>query len=96
MTSTRTTGSRSGAWAPAAASVILDVFNLFNNNEKLEADQDYTYEGQSNFELWQAPSNLDEFGNPKYNPNLPASPYYNAAALRQNPRSMQIGFKFTF
>jgi hypothetical protein len=56
--------------------VILDVFNLFNNNEVLEEDQDYTFEGDENFHLWADESNLDEFGNPKFNPSLPASPFY--------------------
>ena len=54
--------------AGRSISVILDVFNLFNNNEQLEADQDYTYEGQSDFELWQAPSNLDRVRQPEVQP----------------------------
>ena len=77
-------------------SVILDVFNLFNKNDVLEEDQDYTFEGDENFHLWADESNLDQFGNPKFNPSLPASPFYRQAALRQSPRAMQIGFKFTF
>jgi hypothetical protein len=73
------------------------VFNLFNLHEVLEVDQDYTYEGDDNFAgLWDADSNLDSFGNPRFNPNLPRSPFFGTPILYQNPRSMQIGFKFTF
>ncbi len=82
--------------AGRSISVILDVFNLFNRNEELEVDQDYTYEGQDTFNQWVVDSNLDQFGNPQFNPDLPVSPYYGQAALRQSPRAMQIGFKFTF
>ena len=82
--------------AGRSISVILDVFNLFNSNEILEQDQDYTYEGDENFHLWADDSNLDEFGNPSFNPSLPASPFYKQSSLRQSPRAMQIGFKFTF
>ena len=77
-------------------SVILDVFNLFNQNGVLEVDSDYVYEGQSTFNQWVVPSNLDEFGNPMYNANLPRSPFYGSPILRQAPRSVQIGFKLTF
>jgi outer membrane receptor protein involved in Fe transport len=77
-------------------SVILDVFNLFNNNEQLEVDQDYTYEGDPNFHLWTEESNLDAYGNPQFNSSLPSSPFYKTASLRQSPRAMQVGFKFTF
>jgi outer membrane receptor protein involved in Fe transport len=79
-----------------SVSVIVDVFNLFNRNEVLEVDQDYTYEGQDTFDQWVVPSNLDQFGNPRFNPNLPVSPFYGTPILFQAPRSMQIGFKFTF
>ena len=58
-------------------SVILDVFNLFNRNAVLERDSDYVYEGMDGIEAWQAESNLDAFGNPKFNPSLPASPHFN-------------------
>jgi outer membrane receptor protein involved in Fe transport len=78
-------------------SLILDVFNLFNNHEAMEVDQDYAYEGMPGFSnTWGASSNLDEFGNPKYNSSLPASTFYGTPILFQNPRSMQIGLKFTF
>ena len=77
-------------------SVILDVFNLFNRNTTMERDSDYVYEGMDGIEAWQAESNLDAFGNPKFNPSLPASPYFNTPILFQAPRSMQVGVKFTF
>ena len=77
--------------------MILDVFNLFNSNEILEQDQDYIYEGMDELpRCGPTDSNLDEFGNPSFNPSLPASPFYKQSALRQSPRAMQIGFKFTF
>ena len=78
-------------------SLILDVFNLFNNHELLEVDQDYAYEGMPGFSnTWGASSNLDEFGNPQFNSNLPSSTFYGTPILYQNPRSVQIGLKFTF
>jgi hypothetical protein len=77
-------------------SIILDVFNVFNRNEVLERDQDYIYEGMDGIEAGQVESNLDAFGNPRFNPNLPASPYFNTPILFQAPRSMQVGVKFTF
>jgi outer membrane receptor protein involved in Fe transport len=77
-------------------SVILDVFNLFNNHETLEVDQDYIYEGMENFDPWTASSNLDAYGNPKYNSALPASGFYKTPILFQTPRSVQFGVKFTF
>ena len=77
-------------------SVILDVFNLFNNHEVLEVDQDYIYEGMDNFSPWAAAGNLDAFGNPRFNANLPTSPFFNTPILWQSPRSVQVGFKFTF
>ena len=85
-----------GLGATRHVSVILDVFNLFNQNGVLEVDSDYVYEGQSTFNQWVVPSNLDEFGNPMYNANLPRSPFYGSPILRQSPRSVQIGFKLTF
>ena len=77
-------------------SIILDVFNVFNRNEMLERDQDYIYEGMDGIEAWQAESNLDAFGNPKFNSSLPKSPYFDTPILFQAPRSMQVGVKFTF
>jgi outer membrane receptor protein involved in Fe transport len=78
-------------------SVVLDIFNLFNRNQVMEVDQDYAYEGMPGFDdTWAAASNLDAFGNPKFNANLPASKFYKTPILRQAPRSMQVGFKFTF
>jgi outer membrane receptor protein involved in Fe transport len=80
-----------------AVSVVLDVFNVFNRNQVLEHDQDYIYEGWAGFEgAWDVDSNLDSFGNPRFNANLPASPFFNTPILFQNPRSVQVGVKFTF
>jgi hypothetical protein len=77
-------------------SVVLDVFNLFNQHQTLETDQDYIYEGMTNFGAWEVASNLDAFGNPKFNPNLPRSSFFNTPILFQAPRSVQVGVKFTF
>ena len=77
-------------------SVIVDIFNVFNQHEVLEADQDYIYEGMDGIEAWEVPSNLDEFGNPKFNANLPSSSFYGTPILFQAPRSVQLGLKFTF
>ena len=77
-------------------SIVLDVFNLFNNHGVLEVDQDYVYEGMDNILDWEAESNLDASGNPKYNPNIPGSTFYKTPSLFQLPRTMQLGFKFTF
>jgi outer membrane receptor protein involved in Fe transport len=79
-----------------SVSVVVDVFNLFNSNKVMEVDQDYIYEGMDNFGPWEAASNLDAFGNPKFNANLSKSSFFNTPILRQAPRSMQVGFKFTF
>ena len=48
------------------------------------------------FAVWETPSNLDEFGNPKYNASLPNSTYYGTPILFQAPRSVQVGLKLTF
>jgi hypothetical protein len=79
-----------------AISVILDAFNVFNRHEVLEVDQDYIYEAMDGIEAWTAPSNLDSFGNPQFNPSLPASPFYNTPILYQSPRSLQLGIKLAF
>jgi outer membrane receptor protein involved in Fe transport len=77
-------------------SVILDVFNVFNQHEVLEVDQDYIYEGMNGIAAWEVPANLDEFGNPKFNASLPASSFFGTPILFQAPRSVQLGLKFTF
>lgn len=79
-------------------SIIVDVFNVFDNDEALEVDQDYVYEGMDPdvFSQWTDPSNLDEFGNPKYNASLPHSEYYGTPILFQAPRRVQIGVKYSF
>lgn len=77
-------------------SLVLDVFNLLNRHSTLEVDQDYVYEGMANSDPWFADSNLDAYGNPKYNTNLTGSSFYKTPILFQAPRSVQIGFKFTY
>jgi hypothetical protein len=76
--------------------VVLDVFNVFNRNEVLENDQDYIYEGMTGFSAWEVSSNLDTFGNPRFNPNLARSPFFDTPILFQNPRSVQLGFNLRF
>lgn len=81
-------------------SLIVDIFNVFDNDETLEVDQDYIYEAARDlggaYEGWFEDENLDSFGNPQFNPNLPASPFYKSAILIQSPRSVQVGVKFTY
>ena len=77
-------------------SVVLDAFNLFNRHGILEVDQDYVYEGMDNILDWEADSNLDASGNPKYNPNIPGSTFYKTPSLFQLPRTFQLGLKLTF
>jgi outer membrane receptor protein involved in Fe transport len=81
-------------------SVIVDIFNVTDNDGALELDPDYVYEAMVDLgpehAAWFDDANLDEFGNPNFNPNLPASPYYKAPLLRQSPRSVQVGLKFAF
>jgi hypothetical protein len=79
-------------------SVILDVFNLLNRHGTLELDQDYIYEGidPAIWDRWTVESNLDAYGNPKYNASLPKSSFYKTPILFQAPRSVQIGVKFTY
>jgi len=77
-------------------SIIVDAFNVLNKHETLEADQDYVYEGMPNIDEWEDPSNLDSFGNPKFNPSLTPSSFYKTPILYQAPRSLQIGIKLAF
>jgi hypothetical protein len=77
-------------------SLIVDVFNLFNRHGVMEVDNDYIYEGMDGFDAWAADSNLDAYGNPKYNPSLTPSGFYKTPSLYQTPRTVQFGFKFTF
>ena len=89
-TSTRTTGCPLGS--ARNLSLILDVFNLFNNHELLEVDQDYVYEGMPGFSnTWGASSNLDEFGNPQFNSNLPSSTFYGTPILYQTRARCRLG-----
>jgi outer membrane receptor protein involved in Fe transport len=85
--------SRSG---PRQLSVIVDVFNVFNRHGVLEVDQDYIYQGMPGFAPWEAAGNLDEFGNPRFNPSLASSQFYKTPSLFQTPRSLQIGIRFTY
>jgi outer membrane receptor protein involved in Fe transport len=80
-------------------SAIVDVFNVTDQHLVLEVDQDYIYtglDGVEGYNDWFAGSNLDEFGNPKFRSDLPASPYFNTPILFQSPRTIQVGLKFTY
>jgi outer membrane receptor protein involved in Fe transport len=79
-------------------SLIVDAFNVFNQHKPLEVDQDYIYEGMDPALIaqWEAPNNLDEFGNPKYNASLGHSPFFKTPTLYQAPRAVQLGVKFTY
>jgi hypothetical protein len=79
-----------------ALSLIADVFNATDQHDALDVDQDYIYPGMASYAQWIAPANLDQWGNPKFNPNLPASPYWNTPTRYQQPRSMQLGIKLAF
>ena len=76
------------------------MFNVTDNDEVLETDQDYVYEGMEGlgggFAQWFAPENLDNFGNVKFNSAFPASPDYGTPILFQSPRTVQVGVKFTY
>ena len=48
------------------------------------------------YAAWFADGNLDDYNNPKFNANLPASPFYKTPLLLQTPRTMQVGIKFTY
>jgi outer membrane receptor protein involved in Fe transport len=83
-------------------SVIVDIFNVTNQKEVLEVDQDYYYQAMDGHEIWDSsdpaydPSTLDAFGNPILTNKLAASPFYGTPFLIQSPRSVQVGFKFTY
>ena len=77
-------------------SMIVDVFNATDNHRVLSVDQNYVYQGMPGWELWSADENLDRWGNPHFNPDLPRSPYYKSPAVYQAARSVQIGLKFTY
>jgi len=81
-------------------SAIVDVLNVTNQHAVLEVDQDYVYEAMGDlggdYAKWFDDANLDANGNPKFNANYPASPYYKAPLLYQAPRTVQLGLKFTY
>jgi len=82
--------------SPRQITVGFDVFNVFGRHGVMEVDQDYIYEGMPGFSAWEAPGNLDAYGNPKYNPSLPNSTFYKTPTLYQSPRSLQIGIRFSY
>lgn len=71
-------------------SLIVDAFNVTDQDTTLEVDQDYYYEAMNG--NW----NLDDNGNPILTGSQPASPYYGTPFLLQSPRSFQVGVKFTY
>jgi outer membrane receptor protein involved in Fe transport len=92
-------------------SFVIDIFNALDNDEVLEVDQDYVFQGMEGVSDQHArwfcdgsqagppcngANNLDDFGNPKFDANLPASPYFGTPILYQAPRTVQIGVKFTY
>lgn len=81
-------------------SLIVDVFNATNQKAVLEVDQDYVYQAMEElgpqYAAWFASNNLDPNGNPVFNANLPASPYFKTPLLYQAPRSVQVGVKFAW
>lgn len=81
-------------------SAIVDVLNVTNQHATLEVDNDYIYEALQSqgdqYAPWFADANLDANGNPKFNANLPSSPYYGKPLLYQAPRTVQLGVKFTY
>jgi outer membrane receptor protein involved in Fe transport len=81
---------------PRQISLVLDVLNLFNRHGVMEVDQDYIWEGMDGIEAWEVPSNLDAYGNPKYNPSLANSTFYKTPILWQPPRIVQFGVRFIF
>lgn len=81
-------------------SLIVDIFNVTNESAVLEVDQDYVYQAMEElggaYANWFAASNLDSNGNPRFNSSYPASPYFGTPQLYQNPRTVQVGVKFTY
>jgi outer membrane receptor protein involved in Fe transport len=81
-------------------SLIVDVFNVTDQEGALEVDQDYVYEALVDlgpqYAGWFDNANLDANGNPRFNASLPASPYYGTPLLLQSPRTVQIGVKLAF
>jgi hypothetical protein len=61
-------------------SFIVDIFNVTNNDEVLEVDQDQIFQAQS------AAETLPDH----------TSIYFGTPSLRQAPRTVQLGAKFTF
>jgi hypothetical protein len=76
--------------------LIIDAFNATNQHAPIVMDQFYIYRGMPGFAPWRAPDNLDSFGNPRFNPDLPSSAYFNTPRVYQAPRSFQLGAKFTY
>ncbi|HEX7154795.1 MAG TPA: TonB-dependent receptor [Thermoanaerobaculia bacterium] len=63
-------------------SFIVDVFNVTNQNETLEVDQDFTFQGQD--EHTTVPGTTSQ------------SIYFATPVLYQTPRTVQLGVKFTY
>lgn len=90
-------------WRPAflkrtevGVSVVADIFNATNNHEVLEVDENYIIPGMPGIGGWTRADNLDAFGFPKFDPNLPVSPYYGTPTLYQSPRTIQLGVKISY
>jgi hypothetical protein len=80
----------------ARLSMIADIFNATNNHQVLTVDQNYVYQQMPGFDQWSADANLDQYGNPRFNPNLASSAYYKTPLVYQPPRYVQMGIKFTY
>jgi outer membrane receptor protein involved in Fe transport len=61
-------------------SLIVDIFNATNNDEVIEVDQDQVFQAQSAAETKADGSSV----------------YFGTPTLRQSPRTVQLGAKFTF
>jgi hypothetical protein len=79
-----------------SASLIVDAFNSTNNHGVLTVDENHIVPSMPGAALWRAPSNLDEFGLPKYDPSLPRSAYYGTPTRFQPGRELQLGVKLSF
>ncbi len=80
----------------ASAAVIADVFNATDNHGVLEVDEAYIFPGMPGIQQWIAPSNLDQWGFPKYDPSFPRSPFYGTPRVYQSPRAIQLGVRLRY
>ena len=80
---------------------FVRVFNLFNAQEELDVDEEYTIDsaipivGGTESDLPHV-KKLDENSSQEINTTVTPNKNFNKLNARQSPRSVQLGFRVTF